>query len=161
MELEAMERRQEEHTDHLQRTPKEHAEYMERMQKQNADVESALDLDWRELERESFVNKDEIPKPKLKPRRGHKDAWRNLFVGAFTKSRPRDVPFLVILVWLSMGVVIFFSFQLVGYTYQQTLSPTLLSGYTERYVGCWFVTLLAVLLSFLRMFLIWFRYRCC
>jgi hypothetical protein len=116
-----------------------------------------------ELSADKFIGKDEmkVPPKKRKLNLGHKNAWRNLFVGLFITDRPRDIAFLVLLVWLCLGVTLFFTMQLIGFIYQQTLSEHLISGYTERYVGCWFTVVVAVALSFTRLFMIWFRYRCC
>ena len=113
--------------------------------------------DWQEL-----VSGPPAMEPLPALQREHEQGpWRRLFTGPFVKGRMRDVGLLVILVWLAMGVLLFFAMQLLGYAYQETLAPHLLSGYTERYVGCWFTALFAVALSFFRMLMIWFRYRFC
>jgi len=108
-----------------------------------------------------FLDDADMELPSMPARESHKGAWRRLFTGPFARGRMRDVGIIVILIWLCCGVLMFFFTQLIGFIFQQTLSPILLSGYTERFVGCWFLTLFMLGFSFLRTFTIWFRYRFC
>jgi hypothetical protein len=118
---------------------------------------------WAELDAgpSVFLSEEDMQLPSMPERESHKGAWRRLFTGPFAKGRLRDAGLIVMLIWLCCGVVLFFFTQLIGYIYQQTLSPTLISGYTERFVGCWFFTLFTLGFSFLRTLTIWFRYRFC
>lgn len=119
--------------------------------------------DWNDLEAapDIFLKDDDFSFPKKPSRTSHSDAWRRLFTGTFAHGRMRDTGLLVFGIWLLMGVVLFFFMQLLGFIYQQWISATLLSGYAERYVGCWFFTLFCLCFSFVRTIFVWFRYRCC
>ena len=118
---------------------------------------------WTELEAgpSPFMDEEDMQLPARAFRESHKGAWRRLFTGPFAKGRLRDAGLIVMFIWLCFGVAMFFTMQLLGFIYQQTFSPTLISGYTERFVGCWFFTLFTLGFSFLRTLTIWFRYRFC
>ena len=110
---------------------------------------------WQELEAGPRVQ-DEMPTVRPPYRRG---VWRRLFTTPITQQM-RDVGLLVIAVWLCAGTALFFAMQLAGFAYQELFSLAI-SAYTQRFIGCWFFTLLLLGVSVVRMLAIWIRYRCC